>query len=138
MIAHQHPVYLQFFTQGSIPPVFSLILHDGLMVSPSGSETHTDTSTPMCRGRFCCCALCLWDFGRRVRFLHLHTRIALLTACFRPPFHELRTRGPASPKGGYGVCPSPYTIFELGHFCFFWACATLHCQLVLILSSIRY
>jgi hypothetical protein len=43
MVEHQHPVYLHFFTQGSIPPVFSLILHDELMASPSGSETHTLT-----------------------------------------------------------------------------------------------
>jgi hypothetical protein len=52
--------------------------------------------------------------------LHLHTLIALLTACgLRPPFHVLRTRGLAYLEGGYGVCPTPDTIYELGRFCCF-------------------
>ena len=53
---HQYPGYLQFFTPGSIPPVFSLILHNGLMASPSGSETHTRPH-PYVTGSLLLCSL---------------------------------------------------------------------------------
>lgn len=112
MVEHQYPGYLQFFTQRSVPPVFSLILHDGLMKYSSGSETTLLHVRIAAAVLFVSGALVV-ELG-----LHLHTRIALLTACgSRPPFHVLPTRGPASLNGDRGVCPSPYTIFELGRFC---------------------
>jgi hypothetical protein len=79
MVEHQYPVYLQFFTQGSIPPVFCLILHDGLMVSPSGSETHTRPPTLLrvAVAVAACCALYLRVFGRRVRSSPLHSNCSL-------------------------------------------------------------
>jgi hypothetical protein len=58
---------------------------------------------------------------------------------FRPPFIVLRTRGPASLEGGYGVCPSPYTIFELVRFCCFgMRFVYSFCHIAALLQQVAY
>jgi hypothetical protein len=118
MVEHQYPVYLQCFTQGSIPPVFSLILHDGLMASPSGSETHTRPPTLLrvAVAVAACCALYLWDFGRRVRSSPSHSNCSLDGVWFSSPVScATHSRSCLSSRRLWCLSLSLYDL-ELGRF----------------------